>query len=258
VPPFVLSDRLASPRLVLVDVGRLSPMIGATSWRVDAHLSWVGRHGFGAYAAYGMTHVTDTRLSYSDLVPGTLIDAEIGARTAASNLEGGALYAIETEAGIPLVVHIGVVVPIGASSAEGFNFLANLLTSEMRLADWERFTFDLWWVRAGVSARARHGAIVWQADLAASTSFKKEEWMEANPVAHVNAGVGVVIAERVTLLAELATLAVFLDAETLTFHNAGLAARFAFGQTSLHAGWSTIFGEEMEGHAFVLGAARTY
>ena len=258
VPPFVLADRLASPRLVTVDVGLLSPMIGASSWRVDAHASWVGRHGLGVYAAYGMTHVTDTELTFKDLVPDSLFDAEIGARTAASNLELGGLISLDRLNGLPLTFHVGLVVPIGASAAEGFNFLANLLTSEMRLADWERFTFDMWWIRAGASARGRAGVLLWQVDLAGSVGIAAEDYMDPNPVAHANLGLGVEVVPHLALLGELASLVAFLDDETPMYHSVGVALRYTFAQTSLHGGWSKLFGEGLEGHAFLLGAARTY
>lgn len=258
VPPFVLSDRLASPRLFTFDVGLLSPMVGASSWRVDAHASWVGRFGLGVYGAYGMTHVTDTELVYKDLVPDSLIDAELGARTAASNLELGGLIALERLNGLPLTFHVGVVVPIGASAAEGFNFLANLLTSEMRLADWERFTFDMWWIRAGASARGRFDVLLWQVDVAGSIGIAAEDYMDPSPVAHANLGLGLEVVPHLALFGELASLAVFLDDETPMYHSVGVALRYTFAQTSLHAGWSKLFGEELHGHAFLLGAARTY
>lgn len=258
-PPFVLADRFASPRIINVDLGMLSPETTDVAWRLDAHWGWTNRAGLGVYAALGLTHVTDTRLRWSDIVPGSVRMTPLEGRTASSALEVGGQAGLQRRFDLPITLHVGLVVPIGASPTEGVNFLANGLTAEMRVSDAERFTWDAWWVRMGASTNGRLGLFVYQADLSASVGFPNEDYIERiNPAGHLNLAAGLEVERRYTFGAELASLVIF-DGTPNWVHEFALSTRVRFSRTSLHLAWLLPFdASQTFGHAFVLGLARVY
>lgn len=257
-PPFVLADHFATPRLLNLDVNLLVPEIADWGLRLDVQAQWTGRLGLGVYGAYAVTHVSNSNTNVNEIFE-TSIDRPLGARTAGSNVELGGTFALSRLTGVPVTLHVGVVTPLGASPTEGVNFIANLLTAEMRISDLERYTFDSWWLRGGATAAGRFGAFSWQVDVSASTGFPTEDYLETFPIAHLNVGIGARLAERWVALAELASIAIFRDDETALKHEAGLALRVMFGQTSLHAGVLLPFDDDGgAGQAIVMGVARTY